>query len=84
MRDAIEDTIREVKERGDLSPERAKEVVRGALDKAQEKAGEARDAFDFVKQKEFDGLKSMVGDLKSRMGIVEEKLGTEGEESDQE
>ena len=80
MRDAIEETIREVRERGDLSPEHAKEVVRGALDKAQEKAGEARDAFDFVKQKDFDGLQSLVGDLKARMGIVEEKVGVESDE----
>jgi polyhydroxyalkanoate synthesis regulator phasin len=84
MRDAIEDTIREVKERGDVSPDRAREVVRNALDRAQEKAGEARDALDFVKQKEFDGLKEMVEDLASRMGIVEEKLGgvTEEDEED--
>jgi polyhydroxyalkanoate synthesis regulator phasin len=84
MKDAIEDTIREVRERGDLSPDRAKEVVRNAMDKAQEKAGEAREALDFVKQKEFDGLKSIVEDLASRMGIVEDKSGVSKEESEEE
>lgn len=83
MRDAIEDTIREIKERGDLGPDRAREMVRGALDKAQEKAEEARDALDFVKQKEFDGLKAIVEDLASRMGVVETRAGVgnpDGEE----
>jgi polyhydroxyalkanoate synthesis regulator phasin len=82
MKDAIEDAIREVKERGDLTPDRAKEVVRSALDKAQEKAEEARDALDFVKQKDFDGLKSKVEDLAARMGIVEGRSDVPNEESD--
>ncbi len=84
MRDAIEDTIRDIKERGDLAPDRAKEVVRGALDKAQQKAEEAREALDFVKQKEFDGLKSVVDDLASRLGIVEEKAGINQDETEEE
>ena len=63
MRDAIEDTIREARERGDLSPDRAKEVMRSALNKAQEKAGEAKDALDLVKQKELDALRERVDDI---------------------
>lgn len=82
MRDAIEDTIREAKERGDLSPDRAKEVMRSALNKAQEKAGEAKDALDLVKQKEFDVLRERVDDLKSRLTRVEKHVGVEDEGGD--
>ena len=38
FKDALEETITEARERGDLSPERAKEVMRSALHKAQEAA----------------------------------------------
>ena len=81
MKDAIEETLNEAKERGDLSPEREKEVMRSTLERAQAKAGEARDAFDFVKQKDFDGLKTVVDGLKERVKSVERSLGLEAEEA---
>lgn len=72
FKDALEETISEARERGDLSPERAKEVMRSALTKAQEAAGEARERLDFVSQKEFDALAL-------RVAALEEKLrGAEG------
>ena len=81
MKDAIEETLREAKERGDLTPERVKDVMRSTLEKAQEKAGEAREAIDFVKQKEFDVLKELVERLDVRVADIEQKLDTEGAES---
>ena len=80
MKDAIEETLNEAKERGGLSPERAKEVMRSTLERAQAKAGEAREALDFVKQKDFDGLKTVVDGLKERVKSVERSLGLEAEE----
>jgi len=77
MKDAIEETLKEAKERGDLSPERAKELMRSTLEKAQEKAGEAREALDFVKQKEFDELKEVVERLDIRIAGIEREVGTE-------
>ena len=82
MKDAIEETLKEAKERGDLSPERAKEVMRSTLERAQEKAGEARDAFDFVKQKEFDVLKKVVEKIELRVAGVERKVGKDGKSAD--
>ncbi len=82
MKDAIEETLNEARERGDLSPERAKEVMRSTLQKAQAKAGEARDAFDFVKQKEFDGLQTVVDGLKTRISQVERAVGLGKDEGD--
>ena len=67
LKDAIEESLSEARERGDLTPERAKEVIRTTLDKAQAKAGEAKDALDLVKQKEFEALKTVVEDLKERL-----------------
>ncbi len=81
MKDAIEETLKEAKERGDLTPDRAKEMMRSTLSKAQEKAGEARDALDFVKQKEFDALREMVDQLGARVADIEQRVDTEGGES---
>ncbi len=82
MKDAIEETLKEARERGDLSPERAKEMMRGTLAKAQEKAGEARDAFDFVKQKELDALKKVVEQIELRVSGVERKVDKDGKSTD--
>ena len=81
MKDAIEETLKEARERGDLSPERAKEVMRSTLEKAQEKAGEARDAIDFVRQKEFDVVKEVVERLQVRVADIERGMGTDAERS---
>ncbi|MHB1192431.1 MAG: hypothetical protein ACYC6F_05225 [Longimicrobiales bacterium] len=67
FRDALEETITEARERGDLSPERAKEVMRSALNKAQEAADGARERLDFVSQKEFDALAERVAALEERL-----------------
>ncbi len=81
MKDAIEETLKEARERGDLSPDRAKEVMRSTLEKAQEKAGGARDALGFVKQKEFDTLKEVVDRIELRVAEIERGTGTDTEES---
>ena len=81
MKDAIEETLKEAKERGDLTPERAKELMRNTLEKAQEKAGEARDALDFVKQKEFDLLKKVVEQIEIRVAEIEREGDVEGGDS---
>ena len=81
MKDAIEETLKEARERGDLTPERAKEVMRSTLEKAQEKAGEAREALDFVKQKEFDVLKQLVERLDIRVADLEQEPDKKGGES---
>ncbi len=71
FKEAIEETISEARERGDLSPEKAKEVMRGALDKAQAAAGQAKSRFDLVTQREFEALKDRVADLARRVGSLD-------------
>lgn len=67
FKEAIEETLSEVRERGDLSPERARAAMKDALHRAQAVAGEARERVDFVGRKEFDALKERVDELWNRM-----------------
>ena len=83
MKDAIEETIRDAKERGDLSQERAKEVMKSGLAKAQESVESAREAFDFVSQNEFEGLRTKVEELKSRVLNLEGKGEDEAGEAEE-
>ena len=74
FKDALEETINEARERGDLSTDRAKEVMKGALDKAQTAAAGAKDRLDLVSQKEFDGLKGAVDTIRDRVGDLEARF----------
>jgi polyhydroxyalkanoate synthesis regulator phasin len=80
VKDALEETINEARERGDLSSDRAKEVMKSALHKAHEAAEGARERLDFVHQKEFDGLREVVDDIKARVSDLEARLRHEGTE----
>lgn len=74
FKDALEETINDARERGDLSPEHAKDVMKSALHKAQEAAEGAKERLDFVHQKEFDGLRGVVDDIKERVSALETRL----------
>jgi polyhydroxyalkanoate synthesis regulator phasin len=75
FKDALEETIQEAKERGDLSTERAREVMKDALEKAQSAAEDAKGRLDFATQNEFDGLKDAVDSIKERVSALEGHLG---------
>ena len=74
LKDAIEETIEEARDRGDLSADRAKEVVKDALHKAQEAAGGARERLDFVTQKDFDGLRDAVDVIGRKVTELEARI----------
>ena len=74
FKDALEETIQEAKARGDISTERAKDVMKSALHKAQEAAGEAKDRLDLVTQKDFDGLKDAVDVIKDKVSALEARV----------
>lgn len=78
FKDALEETIQEARDRGDISAERAKEVMKDALHKAQEAAEGAKDRLDLVTQKEFDGLQDALDSVKERVGAIEAHLRGEG------
>jgi polyhydroxyalkanoate synthesis regulator phasin len=74
FKDALEETIQEARDRGDLSTDRAKEVMKGALDKAQTAASGARERLDFVHQTEFEDLIGAVDSLRERITALEESV----------
>ena len=74
FKDALEETIQEARERGDLSADRAKEVMKSALGKAQDAAGSARERLDFVTQSEFAGLESVVTEIRDRVSELEARV----------
>jgi polyhydroxyalkanoate synthesis regulator phasin len=66
LKDAIEDTFDDLRERGDLSPERAREAAKSAFSKAQESFDDMRERVDFVPRKEFDTLRAEFDALRTR------------------
>jgi polyhydroxyalkanoate synthesis regulator phasin len=71
FKEALEETINEARERGDLSSERAKEVMKGALGRAQAAASEAREKLDFAHQAELDALRETVEELRKKVADLE-------------
>jgi polyhydroxyalkanoate synthesis regulator phasin len=74
FKDALEETINDARERGDLSAERAKEVMKGALERAQAAASGAREKLDFVSQAELETLKETVDEVRRRVAALEDKV----------
>ncbi|HEX8393626.1 MAG TPA: hypothetical protein VF665_14875 [Longimicrobium sp.] len=67
FKEAIEETIREAGERGDLKPERAREFLADAMARAQEGVGDVRERLDFVPRREFEELRAEVRELRRRL-----------------
>jgi polyhydroxyalkanoate synthesis regulator phasin len=74
FKDALEETIQEARDRGDLSTDRAKQVMKEALNKAQTAASGARERLDFVNQTEFEALTGVVESLRERVEALEESV----------
>jgi polyhydroxyalkanoate synthesis regulator phasin len=71
FREAIEETIVEMRERKDLTPERAREAVRTTMQRAQSALDDARERLDFVPRREFDALQEEVGKLRRRVDALD-------------
>ncbi len=82
FKDALEETIAEARERGDLSADRAKEVMKAALERAQAAAGEAREKLDFAHQKELEELRAAVEELRARVAALEARSHGDGGEEE--
>ena len=74
FKDALEETIREARERGDLSTERAKELMKDALEKAQTAASGAKERLDFVTHSELEDLQAAVEALNQRVVALEARV----------
>jgi polyhydroxyalkanoate synthesis regulator phasin len=74
FKDALEETIQEARERGDLSSDRAKEVMKDTLAKAQTAAEGAREKLDFANQAEMEAVRSAIDAVRERVGALEESV----------
>ncbi len=81
LKDAIDETINDIKVRGDLDPNRAKQAAKDTMSKAQEAFDEMKERVDFVPRKEYDALRAEVEALRARVAVLETKhAGAHGQE----
>ena len=78
FKEAIEESIQEANSRGDLSPERAKEFLGGALHRAQDAVGDVRERLDLVPRRDFDTLQAEVAELRRRLDALEGRAPSDG------
>ena len=72
FKEAVEETLQEAVDRGDLSPDRAKQAMQGAADRLQAGLDDARDRFDVVTRRDFEALRDELADLRVRISRLEE------------
>lgn len=71
LKDAIEETVEDMLDRGELTQDRAREAVKTTMDRAQEAFGDARSRFDFVLRSELDDVTEDVRELRRRVERLE-------------
>lgn len=71
FREALEEQIQEASARGDLSADRAREVLGDALTRAQDALGDVRERLDVVPRRDFDVLRAEVAELRRRLDALE-------------
>ncbi|CAN5829243.1 MAG: hypothetical protein H0U67_13905 [Gemmatimonadetes bacterium] len=68
FREAIEETVSEAMEAGgDVSPDRAKALMREAAQRVQSSFEETRERLDFVSRREFEELRREIADLRAQI-----------------
>src|SRR5688500_8959026 len=75
LKDAIDETLRDVRDTGDLDPDRAKEAMRSTMKRAQDAMEDVKDRIDFVNRKDFDTLREELTALRVRVTELENKVG---------
>jgi polyhydroxyalkanoate synthesis regulator phasin len=74
FKEALEETIQEARDRGDLSTDRAREVMKEALGRAQAAAEGAKERLDFAHADELEALQATVQSLRARLSALEEQV----------
>jgi polyhydroxyalkanoate synthesis regulator phasin len=75
LKDAIEETLRDVRDTGDLDPQRAKDAMKSTMRRAQDAMDDVKDRLDFVQRKDHDALRAEVEALRARVTELEAKIG---------
>lgn len=73
LRDAIEETIGDIKERGDLDPDRVKQAAKDTMHRAEGAFEDMKERVDFVARKDFEALRAEVEALRARVATLETK-----------
>ena len=73
LKDAIDETINDIKVRNDLDPSRAKQAAKDTMSRAQEAFDDMKERVDFVPRKEYDALRAEVDALRARVAAIETK-----------
>jgi polyhydroxyalkanoate synthesis regulator phasin len=73
LKDAIDETINDIKVRNDLDPNRAKQAAKDTMSRAQEAFDDMKERVDFVPRKEYDALRAEVEALRVRVAAIETK-----------
>lgn len=71
FRQAVEDSLQEAVQRGDLSADRATQTMKDILQRAQTGFDDARGRLDFVQRAEHENLKREVEALRLRVDALE-------------
>ncbi|HEX7238734.1 MAG TPA: hypothetical protein VF263_00600 [Longimicrobiaceae bacterium] len=75
FKEAVEETLQEAVERGDLKPDRAKQAVQDALQRVQDTAGDVRDRLDVVPRRDFEALREEVAALRAELAELRSLVG---------
>lgn len=73
LKDAIDETINDIKVRGDLDPNRAKQTAKDTMSKAQDAFDDLKERVDFVPRKEYEALRAEIDALRARVAAIETK-----------
>ena len=73
LKDVLDETIREARDRGGASTERVKEALRSARAQAQQAASGASERFNFVSRTDFEQLQERVAELGTRLKNLEHR-----------
>lgn len=73
FKEAVEETLQEAVDRGDLSPDRAKQAMQTAADRLQAGLDDAKERFDVVTRRDFEALRDEVADLRARLSRLEQR-----------
>jgi polyhydroxyalkanoate synthesis regulator phasin len=72
FREAIEETVSEALEGGgDVSPDRARALMKDAAQRVQSSFEETRERLDFISRRELDELRREVSELRARISALE-------------
>jgi polyhydroxyalkanoate synthesis regulator phasin len=75
LKDAIDETIRDVRDSGDLDPDRAKQAMKSTMKRAADAVDNVTDRIDFVPRKDHDQLRQELEALRTRVTDLETRIG---------